>query len=41
MGSPAKVIRQLDESSVEALRLSSKNYVANYKSFREGAKIIG
>ena len=41
MGSPAKVIRQLDESSVEALRLSSKNYIANYKSFREGAKIIG
>ena len=41
MGSPAKVIRQLDESSIEALRLSSKNYVANYKSFREGAKIIG
>ena len=41
MGSPAKVIRQLDERSVAALRISSENYIANYKRFREGAKIIG
>jgi carbonic anhydrase/acetyltransferase-like protein (isoleucine patch superfamily) len=41
MGSPAKVIRQLDERSIAALRLSSENYIANYKRFREGAKIIG
>tara|TARA_Y100001935_G_C17019278_1_gene366967 strand:+ start:110 stop:631 length:522 start_codon:yes stop_codon:yes gene_type:complete len=41
MGSPAKVIRQLDERSVAALRLSSENYIANYKRFREGIRIIG
>ena len=40
MGSPAKVIRQLDERAIEGLRISSQNYIANYKRFREGAKII-
>tara|TARA_X000000368_G_C22843150_1_gene628598 strand:+ start:322 stop:843 length:522 start_codon:yes stop_codon:yes gene_type:complete len=40
MGSPAKVIRQLDERAIDGLRISSKNYIANYKRFREGAKII-
>ena len=40
MGSPAKVIRQLDERAIEGLRTSSQNYIANYKRFREGAKII-
>ena len=40
MGSPAKVIRQLDERAIEGIRISSQNYIANYKRFREGAKII-
>ncbi|MFL2504450.1 MAG: gamma carbonic anhydrase family protein [Candidatus Azotimanducaceae bacterium] len=40
MGSPAKVIRQLDERAIEGLRISSQNYVANYKRFRDDAKII-
>ena len=40
MGSPAKVIRQLDERAIEGLRISSQNYIANYKRFREGAMII-
>ena len=40
MGSPAKVIRQLDERAIDGLRMSSQNYIANYKRFREGAKII-
>ena len=40
MGSPAKVIRQLDERAIEGLRISSQNYIANYKRFREDAKII-
>ena len=40
MGSPAKVIRQLDDKAIEGLRISSQNYIANYKRFREDAKII-
>ena len=40
MGSPAKVIRQLDERAIASLRISSENYVANYKRFRGDAKII-
>ena len=40
MGSPAKVIRQLDERAIEGLRISSQNYIANYKRFREDAKMI-
>ena len=40
MGSPAKVIRQLDDRAIDGLRISSQNYIANYKRFREGAKII-
>ena len=40
MGSPAKVIRQLDERVIEGIRISSQNYIANYKRFREDAKII-
>ena len=40
MGSPAKVIRQLDDRAIEGIRISSQNYIANYKRFREGAMII-
>ena len=40
MGSPAKVIRQLDERAIEGIRISSQNYIANYKRFRKSAKII-
>ena len=40
MGSPAKVIRQLDDKAIEGLRISSQNYIANYKRFREDAKMI-
>ena len=40
MGSPAKIIRQLDEKAIATLRISAENYVANYKRFRKDAKMI-
>ena len=40
MGSPAKVIRQLDDKAIEGLRISSQNYIENYKRFSEDAKMI-
>lgn len=33
VGSPAKVIRTLDDAAVEGLRRSAENYVANWKRF--------
>ncbi len=38
MGSPAKVVRQLDEATVEKLRLSAQHYVTNAQRFAKGLK---
>lgn len=36
VGSPAKVIRQLDEAAIARLRASAQFYIANGKRFRDG-----
>lgn len=36
VGSPARVVRELDARAVERLRLSAQVYVANAKRFRDG-----
>jgi len=38
VGSPAKVVRQLDEAAIERLKGSADRYVRNAKRFREGLK---
>ena len=38
VGAPAKAIRVLDEAAVEALRLSARSYVANWKRFAKGMR---
>ena len=38
MGSPAKVVRQLDEATVEKLRMSAQHYVMNAHRFAKGLK---
>ena len=38
MGSPAKVVRQLDEATVEKLRMSAQHYVTNAQRFAKGLK---
>jgi len=40
VGAPAKAIRVLDEAAVEALRLSARSYVANWKRFAKGMRRI-
>ena len=40
MGSPAKVVRQLDEATVEKLRLSAQHYVMNKDRFVKGLKRV-
>jgi carbonic anhydrase/acetyltransferase-like protein (isoleucine patch superfamily) len=40
MGSPAKVVRQLDEATVQKLRQSAQHYVANAQRFAKGLKKI-
>ena len=40
VGSPAKVVRQLDENAIASLRISAENYIANYKRFRAEAKVV-
>lgn len=36
LGSPGRVVRQLDESQTAMLRMSAEIYVKNYRRFREG-----
>lgn len=36
MGAPGKIVRQLDEAAIEALRKSAAGYQANAKRFRAG-----
>ncbi|MEP3525784.1 MAG: gamma carbonic anhydrase family protein [Hyphomicrobiales bacterium] len=40
VGMPAKVVRSLDDAAVESLRLSSHDYVRNWKRFAAGLKAI-
>ncbi|WP_296737770.1 gamma carbonic anhydrase family protein [Mesorhizobium sp.] len=40
VGSPAKVIRELDEAAIERLRVSAAHYVANGKRFKAGLKSV-
>ncbi|PVE48827.1 gamma carbonic anhydrase family protein [Pararhodobacter aggregans] len=38
MGSPGKVVRQLDEAAFTRLRTSARNYQDNMRRFREGLR---
>jgi carbonic anhydrase/acetyltransferase-like protein (isoleucine patch superfamily) len=40
VGSPAKAVRDLDDATVDALKLSAAHYVANAKRFAAGLKRI-
>ncbi|WP_274628935.1 gamma carbonic anhydrase family protein [Arvimicrobium flavum] len=40
VGSPAKVVRQLDEAAIERLRQSARHYVANARRFRAGLTTV-
>ncbi|SFO59200.1 Carbonic anhydrase or acetyltransferase, isoleucine patch superfamily [Mesorhizobium sp. NFR06] len=40
VGSPAKVIRTLDETAIERLRVSAAHYVANAKRFKAKLKTV-
>ncbi|TPN80911.1 gamma carbonic anhydrase family protein [Mesorhizobium sp. CU2] len=40
VGSPAKVIRTLDEAAIERLRVSAAHYVANAKRFKAKLKSV-
>ncbi|EHM02496.1 bacterial transferase hexapeptide repeat protein [Acetobacteraceae bacterium AT-5844] len=41
VGSPARVVRTLNETSLEGLKRSAGHYVANGQRFRKGLKQIG
>jgi carbonic anhydrase/acetyltransferase-like protein (isoleucine patch superfamily) len=41
VGSPAKVVRALDENTIAALRASADRYVANWRRYAQGLKEIG
>ena len=38
VGSPARVVRRLDESSVKAIAAGADNYVRRWKSYRQGLR---
>jgi len=40
VGSPAKVVKELDEKTIENLTRSSKHYVDNFKKFAKDLKEI-
>ena len=40
VGSPAKVVRTLDENAIEGLRESANHYVENAKRFAAGLKTL-
>jgi carbonic anhydrase/acetyltransferase-like protein (isoleucine patch superfamily) len=40
MGSPARVVRQLDEATVHKLRMSAQHYVVNAHRFAKGLKRV-
>ena len=35
MGQPGKVVRELDEGQIEALRISAQHYVQNWRRYAE------
>ena len=41
MGSPGKVIRELNDAAIKGLTLSARGYVANYKRYRKELKPPG
>jgi carbonic anhydrase/acetyltransferase-like protein (isoleucine patch superfamily) len=41
VGSPAKVVRTLDEAAIDGLRRSADRYVANWQRFAREMKKIG
>ena len=40
VGSPARVIRTLDEKAVENIRKSAESYVANWKRFKRDMRVL-
>jgi carbonic anhydrase/acetyltransferase-like protein (isoleucine patch superfamily) len=40
MGSPGKVVRQLDEGASKMLALSAAHYVENWKRYAAGMKAV-
>ena len=38
LGSPAKVVRMLDDAAIEGLKASARGYVANARRFKSGMK---
>jgi carbonic anhydrase/acetyltransferase-like protein (isoleucine patch superfamily) len=40
VGSPAKVVRALDQATIAALQASSDRYVANWRRYAVGLKAI-
>ena len=38
MGSPGKVVRELNEQQIQGLTMSAMGYIANYKRFKNGLK---
>lgn len=41
VGSPARVVRTLDDHAVAALKRSADVYVANYRRFLKGLEVVG
>jgi carbonic anhydrase/acetyltransferase-like protein (isoleucine patch superfamily) len=41
MGSPGKIVRELDERAIKGLTMSAAGYVMNYKRFKEQLRPIG
>ena len=40
MGSPGKIVRQLDEKTIEGLRLSAEHYQENMRKFKAGLRAL-
>jgi len=41
MGSPGKVVRQLDEQAIKLLEASALHYQSNMRRYRDGLKEVG
>ena len=41
MGSPGKVVRELNDAAIAGLTMSAQGYVANYKRFQKDLKPLG
>lgn len=40
MGSPGKIVRELDENAIKGLAMSAAGYVQNYKRFKDQLKAV-